>query len=50
MNIKSEINFDFIGNKLDDWIGRAQFLNTIIKDSTQSLAIDSLFFNSKSKF
>lgn len=46
MNIKSEINFDFIGNKLDDWIGKAQFLNTIIKDSTQSLAIDSLFFNS----
>lgn len=46
MTIKSKINFDFIGNKIDDWVGRAQFLDTQIEDKNKVLAIDSMFLNS----
>jgi hypothetical protein len=46
MQIKSTINFDFVGNKLDDWIGRAQFKNTEFTNQDGKLRIDSLFFNS----
>ncbi|MCP9767268.1 hypothetical protein EGI22_05055 [Lacihabitans sp. LS3-19] len=46
LKLKSTINFDFIGNKLDDWVGRARFTNTVFEDPSHSLAIDSLYFNS----
>ncbi|WP_255078901.1 translocation/assembly module TamB domain-containing protein [Lacihabitans sp. CCS-44] len=46
LKIKSTINFDFIGNKLDDWIGRARFSNTVLENENHSLAVDSLYFNS----
>lgn len=46
LKIKSTINFDFIGNKLDDWIGRARFSNTVLEDENHRLAVDSLYFNS----
>lgn len=46
LKVKSTINFDFIGNKLDDWIGRARLSNTVLEDETHSLAVDSLYFNS----
>jgi len=46
LKVKSTINFDFIGNKLDDWIGRARFSNTVLEDENHTLAVDSLYFNS----
>lgn len=44
--VQSTINFDFIGNKLDDWIGRARFLDTKIKKDNKEFAVDSMYFNS----
>jgi hypothetical protein len=46
IKVKSEINFDFIGNKIDDWIGRARFSNTVLENDDGILAVDSLYFNS----
>jgi len=46
LKLKSTVNFDFIGNKPDDWIGRARFTNTIFEDEKHSLSIDSVYFNS----
>jgi hypothetical protein len=44
--VQSTINFDFIGNKLDDWIGRARFLDTKIQKDNKEFAVDSMYFNS----
>ncbi|HLO44405.1 MAG TPA: translocation/assembly module TamB domain-containing protein [Leadbetterella sp.] len=46
IKVKSTINFDFIGNKIDDWIGRARFSNTVLENENHVLAVDSLYFNS----
>jgi hypothetical protein len=44
--IKSNIDFDFIGNKLDDWIGKARLLNTDISKGQEMFSVDSMYFNS----
>jgi TamB, inner membrane protein subunit of TAM complex len=49
LHLKTQINFDFIGNKLDDWIGKAQFLNTELRENNRQLVADSLFFYSSIK-
>lgn len=46
MAISSKFDFDFKGNKIDDWVGKAQFLNTKIYKDQKVLLADSLFFNS----
>jgi hypothetical protein len=46
IKLRSEFDFDFVGNKLDDWIGRADFTNTKIINTSDSLFIPSIFFNS----
>ena len=46
LKVQTTFNFDFIGNKLDDWIGRARLLNTVFEDENHSLAIDSIYLNS----
>jgi hypothetical protein len=46
IELHTQVNLDFEGNKLDNWVGRAQFLNTFFKENKKNLVIDSLFINS----
>ncbi|AWV97782.1 hypothetical protein DJ013_06205 [Arcticibacterium luteifluviistationis] len=43
----TEFNFDFDGNKLDNWLGQAAFKNTFVNREDRNLVIDDLTFLSK---
>lgn len=42
--LKTQIDFNFQGNKLDDWLGEAGFYQTIVRKDTSSLKIGSMHF------
>jgi hypothetical protein len=44
--LHTELDLDFEGNELDNWIGRGQFLNTYLTEKKNNLVIDSLFLTS----
>ncbi len=46
VKLHSEINLNFQGNELDNWLGKAQFLNTVLQYDKRLLGIDSLFLTS----
>lgn len=46
VKLQSEINLNFQGNELDNWIGEAKLLHTILQYDKRKLGIDSLFLNS----
>lgn len=46
VKLTSQINLNFRGNELDNWIGEAQLLHTILQYDKRKLGIDSLFLNS----
>lgn len=47
VKLRSEINLDFQGNELDNWIGRAQLLHTVLQYDKRLLGIDSVFVTSE---
>lgn len=47
VKLRSEINLNFQGNELDNWLGEAKFLNTVLQYDKRQLGIDSLFVNSE---
>ncbi|PLK43097.1 hypothetical protein C0V77_17100 [Emticicia sp. TH156] len=46
VKLKSELNLDFQGNELDNWIGEAQLLHTVMQYDKRLLGIDSVFVTS----
>ncbi|MBA4851153.1 translocation/assembly module TamB domain-containing protein [Emticicia sp. BO119] len=46
VKLKSELTLDFQGNELDNWIGRAQLLHTVLQYDKRKLGIDSVFVTS----
>jgi TamB, inner membrane protein subunit of TAM complex len=46
VKLRSEIDLDFQGNELDNWLGEAKFLHTILQYDKRQLGIDSVFVNS----
>ncbi len=46
VKLRSEINLNFQGNELDNWLGEAKFLRTVLQYDKRQLGIDSLFVTS----
>ena len=46
VKLRSEINLNFQGNELDNWLGEAKFLHTVLQYDKRLLGIDSLFVTS----
>lgn len=46
VKLRSEINLNFQGNELDNWLGEAKLLNTVLQYDKKLLGIDSLFVTS----
>lgn len=46
VKLHTEIDLDFRGNELDNWLGNAHFLNTFLNYDKHDLVIDSIFVNS----
>jgi hypothetical protein len=46
VKLTSQINLNFRGNELDNWLGEAQFLHTILQYDKRKLGVDSLFLTS----
>ena len=46
VKLRSEINLNFQGNELDNWLGEAKLLNTVLQYDKRQLGIDSLFLTS----
>lgn len=44
IQLVTEFNFDFDGNKLDNWLGQANFKNTFVNREDRNLVIDDLKF------
>ncbi|WP_341228185.1 hypothetical protein [uncultured Arcticibacterium sp.] len=47
IQLVTEFNFDFDGNKLDNWLGQAAFKNTFVNREDRNLVIDDLKFLSR---
>ncbi len=45
--LHTEVDLDFDGNELDNWMGKGLFLNTLLSENNKTLAIDSLFLTSE---
>jgi hypothetical protein len=46
VKLRSELTLDFQGNELDNWIGKAQLLHTVLQYDNRKLGIDSVFVTS----
>lgn len=46
VKLRSEINLNFQGNELDNWIGKAELLHTVLQYDNRKLGIDSVFVTS----
>lgn len=46
VKLRSELNLNFRGNELDNWIGKAQLLHTVLQYDKRLLGIDSVFVTS----
>lgn len=46
VKLRSEIDLDFQGNELDNWLGEAKFLRTVLQYDKRFLGIDSVFVTS----
>lgn len=46
VKLSSELNLNFQGNELDNWIGEAQLLHTVMQYDKRLLGIDSVFVTS----
>ncbi|RYU96289.1 hypothetical protein EWM59_07180 [Emticicia agri] len=46
VKLRSELTLDFQGNELDNWMGRAQLLHTVLQYDKRKLGIDSVFVTS----
>lgn|GEM_PF-970534 len=42
--LRSRLNFDFKGNRLDDWLGEASFYNFELRENDKTLKVDSMYF------
>ncbi len=42
--LRSHLNFDFKGNRLDDWLGEASFYNFQLREEDKTLKVDSMYF------
>ncbi|MCD8539948.1 MAG: hypothetical protein LRY55_09405, partial [Leadbetterella sp.] len=42
--LRSHLNFDFKGNRLDDWLGEASFYNFQLRENDKTLKADSMYF------
>lgn len=42
--LRSDLNFDFKGNRLDDWLGEASFYNFELRENDKTLKVDSMYF------
>lgn len=42
--LRSRLNFDFKGNRLDDWLGEASFYNFELREKDKTLEVDSMYF------
>lgn len=47
VRLQTSFDFDFDGDKLDDWIGQAAFENTFAYTEDQNLVVDQLVFSSR---
>lgn len=47
IQLVTEFDFDFDGNKLDNWLGQADFKNTFVNREDRNLVIDDLTFLSR---
>ncbi len=46
VKLRSEIDLNFQGNEIDNWLGEAKFLHTVLQYDKKQLGIDSLFVTS----
>ncbi|MBX2954126.1 MAG: translocation/assembly module TamB domain-containing protein [Leadbetterella sp.] len=42
--LRSRLNFDFKGNRLDDWLGEASFSDFELREQDKILKVDSMYF------
>lgn len=46
--LSTNFNFDFDGNEIDDWLGKAQFTKTFIEGGVRNFVLDEVEFTSQS--